>query len=111
MSKRMMIDAIHLAETRVAIADNNKLIDFDFTTTAKQQLKGNIYLAKVTRVEPSLQAAFIEYGGGKQGFLPFAEIHPDYYQIPMSDRKRLMEEAEDDTGEESNTEQKTPDTE
>ncbi len=94
MTKRMLIDALHPEETRVVIADENQIYDFDFVSTAKKQLKGNIYLAKITRVEPSLQAAFVEYGGGKQGFLPFAEIHTDYYQIPVSDRKRLMEEIE-----------------
>lgn len=99
MAKRMMIDAIHAAETRVVIAEDNKIIDFDFTTHSKQQIKGNIYLAKITRVEPSLQAAFVEYGGGKQGFLPFSEIHPDYYQIPMSDREKLMEEASNEPDE------------
>ena len=93
MTKRMLIDALHPEETRVVIADENQIYDFDFVSTAKKQLKGNIYLAKITRVEPSLQAAFVEYGGGKQGFLPFSEIHTDYYQIPVSDRKRLMEEA------------------
>ena len=93
MTKRMLIDALHADETRVVIADNAQLLDFDFVTAAKKQIKGNVYLAKITRVEPSLQAAFVEYGGGKQGFLPFAEIHPDYYQIPVSDRQRLMEEA------------------
>jgi len=93
MAKRMLIDALHTEETRVVIADENQVYDFDFVSTAKKQLKGNIYLAKITRVEPSLQAAFVEYGGGKQGFLPFSEIHADYYQIPVSDRKRLMEEA------------------
>ena len=92
MAKRMLIDAQHPEETRVVIADENQIYDFDFVSTSKKQLKGNIYLAKITRVEPSLQAAFVEYGGGKQGFLPFAEIHADYYQIPVSDRKRLMEE-------------------
>ncbi len=104
MAKRMLIDALHPEETRVVIADENQVYDFDFVSTAKKQLKGNIYLAKITRVEPSLQAAFVEYGGGKQGFLPFSEIHADYYQIPVSDRKRLMEEAsresdDDDDGE------------
>ncbi len=94
MTKRMLIDALHPEETRVVIADERQIYDFDFVSTAKKQLKGNIFLAKITRVEPSLQAAFVEYGGGKQGFLPFSEIHPDYYQIPTSDRKRLMEEAE-----------------
>ena len=94
MTKSMLIDALHPEETRVVIADENQIYDFDFVSTAKKQLKGNIYLAKITRVEPSLQAAFVEYGGGKQGFLPFAEIHPDYYQIPTADRQRLMEEVE-----------------
>ncbi len=94
MTKRMLIDALHPEETRVVIADENQVYDFDFVTIAKKQLKGNIYLAKITRVEPSLQAAFVEYGCGKQGFLPFSEIHADYYQIPVSDRKRLMEEAQ-----------------
>ncbi|MEK6746556.1 MAG: Rne/Rng family ribonuclease [Pseudomonadota bacterium] len=93
MTKRMLIDALHPEETRVVIADENQIYDFDFVSTAKKQLKGNIYLAKITRVEPSLQAAFVEYGGGKQGFLPFSEIHTDYYQIPVSDRKKLLEEA------------------
>jgi ribonuclease E len=90
----MLIDALHPEETRVVIADERQIYDFDFISTAKKQLKGNIYLAKITRVEPSLQAAFVEYGGNKQGFLPFSEIHADYYQIPMADRQRLMEEAE-----------------
>lgn len=94
MTKRMLIDALHPEETRVVIADEKQIYDFDFVSVTKKQLKGNIYLAKITRVEPSLQAAFVEYGGGKQGFLPFSEIHPDYYQIPVSDRKRLMKEAE-----------------
>lgn len=103
MAKRMLIDAQHPEETRVVIADENQIYDFDFVSTAKKQLKGNIYLAKITRVEPSLQAAFVEYGGGKQGFLPFSEIHADYYQIPISDRKRLMEEAQaEEEADESN---------
>lgn len=92
MTKRMLIDAAHPEETRVLIADDDRIIDFDFVTTAKTQIKGNIFLAKITRVEPSLQAAFVEYGGGKQGFLPFSEIHPDYYQIPNADRQKLVEE-------------------
>lgn len=93
MQKVMLIDAVHPEEMRMVITDSKSTIhEYDFTTAAKQQIKGNIYLAKVTRVEPSLQAAFVEYGGGKQGFLPFAEIHTDYYQIPVADRKRLMEE-------------------
>ncbi len=94
MALRLLIDAVHPNETRIAIVDNGRINDFDFVTSAKKQLKGNIYLAKITRVEPSLQAAFVEYGSGKQGFLPFAEIHPDYYQIPVADRERLLKEAE-----------------
>lgn len=92
MTKRMLIDAAHTGETRVAIVDHDTIVDYDFTTTSKSQLKGNIYLAKITRVEPSLQAAFVEYGGGKQGFLPFAEIHPDYYQLPADDKQKLLAE-------------------
>ncbi len=91
MTKRMLIDATHAEETRVVVLDGNRLEDFDVETAAKQQLKGNIYLAKVVRVEPSLQAAFVEYGGGRHGFLAFGEIHPDYYQIPVADRQRLLE--------------------
>lgn len=106
MAKRMLIDALHPEETRVVIADENQVYDFDFVSAARKQLKGNIYLAKITRVEPSLQAAFVEYGGGKQGFLPFAEIHPDYYQIPVSDRKRLMEEAASEPEESDEQKQK-----
>jgi len=94
MVLRLLIDSVHPDETRVAIVDNGRINDFDFVTSAKKQVKGNIYLAKITRVEPSLQAAFVEYGSGKQGFLPFAEIHPDYYQIPTADRERLLKEAE-----------------
>lgn len=93
MTKRLLIDALHPEETRVLIADDNLIEEYDFITAAKAQIKGNIYLAKVTRVEPSLQAAFVEYGGGKQGFLSFSEINPDYYQIPIADRKKLLEEA------------------
>ena len=95
MVLRLLIDAAHADETRVAIVDNGRINDFDFVTATKKQLKGNIYLAKITRVEPSLQAAFVEYGSGKQGFLPFAEIHPDYYQIPIADREQLLKEFED----------------
>ena len=90
--KRMLIDAAHAEETRVAIIEHNRIADYDFVTSSKKQLKGNIYLAKITRVEPSLQAAFVEYGGGKQGFLPFSEIHPDYYQLPQEDKRKLLEE-------------------
>ncbi len=96
MTKRMLIDASHAEETRVVVLDGNRLEDFDVETSTKRQLKGNIYLAKVVRVEPSLQAAFVEYGGNRHGFLAFSEIHPDYYQIPVADRQRLIEmEAEE----------------
>jgi ribonuclease E len=91
MTKRMLIDATHAEETRVVVLDGSRLEDFDVETSTKRQLKGNIYLAKVIRVEPSLQAAFVEYGGGRHGFLAFSEIHPDYYQIPVADRQRLLE--------------------
>jgi ribonuclease E len=91
MTKRMLIDATHAEETRVVVLDGNRLEDFDVETSTKKQIKGNIYLAKVIRVEPSLQAAFVEYGGNRHGFLAFSEIHPDYYQIPVADRQRLIE--------------------
>src|SRR5689334_15800186 len=94
MTKRMLIDASHPEETRVVVLDGNKVEEFDFEAASKRPLKGNIYLAKVTRVEPSLQAAFVEYGGNRQGFLAFAEIHPDYYQIPVEDRQALIAEQE-----------------
>ena len=91
MTKRMLIDASHPEETRVVVMDGNRLDEFDLETTQRRALKGNIYLAKVVRVEPSLQAAFVEYGGNRHGFLAFGEIHPDYYQIPVADRERLLE--------------------
>src|SRR5204863_8027272 len=95
MSMRMLIDARHPEETRVAVAKGNRIEEFDFESEEHKQLKGNIYLAKVTRVEPSLQAAFVDYGGNRHGFLAFSEIHPDYYQIPKADRDALLaEEAE-----------------
>jgi len=90
----MLIDATHAEETRVVVVDGNKVDEFDFESLNKRQLAGNIYLAKVTRVEPSLQAAFIDYGGNRHGFLAFAEIHPDYYQIPVADREKLLAEEE-----------------
>ena len=90
MSTRMLIDARHPEETRVAVIRGNRVEEFDYESVAKQQLKGNIYLAKVTRVEPSLQACFVEYGGNRHGFLAFSEIHPDYYQIPVADREALL---------------------
>ncbi|HTJ89943.1 MAG TPA: Rne/Rng family ribonuclease, partial [Acidocella sp.] len=102
MTKKMLIDASHAEETRVVVLDGNRLEDFDVETAGRKQIKGNIYLAKVIRVEPSLQAAFVEYGGNRHGFLAFGEIHPDYYQIPVADRKRLLEmQAEEDEAEEA----------
>ncbi|MFT9125917.1 MAG: Rne/Rng family ribonuclease, partial [Acetobacter fabarum] len=98
MSKRMLIDATHAEETRVVVMDGNRLEDYDVESAAKKQLKGNIYLARVIRVEPSLQAAFVEYGGNRHGFLAFSEIHPDYYQIPVADREKLLAlQAEEET--------------
>ena len=94
MKKRMLIDASHPEETRVVVLDGSKVEEFDFEAASRRPLKGNIYLAKVTRVEPSLQAAFVEYGGNRQGFLAFSEIHPDYYQIPFADRQALIAEQE-----------------
>jgi ribonuclease E len=90
MAKRMLIDATHAEETRVAVVDGNKLIEFDYESKVRKQIKGNIFLAKVTRVEPSLQAAFVNYGGNRHGFLPFSEIHPDYFRIPIADREALL---------------------
>ena len=92
MPKKMLIDATHAEETRVVVVDGNKVEEFDFESQFKRQLAGNIYLAKVTRVEPSLQAAFVDYGGNRHGFLAFSEIHPDYYQIPVADREALIAE-------------------
>ncbi len=92
MAKKMLIDATHAEETRVVVVDGTKVEEFDFETLNKRQISGNIYLAKVTRVEPSLQAAFVDYGGNRHGFLAFAEIHPDYYQIPAADREALLAE-------------------
>ncbi|MBV8798336.1 MAG: Rne/Rng family ribonuclease [Alphaproteobacteria bacterium] len=96
MPKRMLIDASHREETRVVVLDGQRVDEFDFEAASKRPLKGNIYLAKVTRVEPSLQAAFVEYGGNRQGFLAFSEIHPDYYQIPVADRQALLAEQQED---------------
>src|SRR5207302_2725917 len=89
---KMLIDATHPEETRVVVVRGNRVEEFDFESAQRKQLRGNIYLAKVTRVEPSLQAAFVEYGGNRHGFLAFSEIHPDYYQIPVADRLALLEE-------------------
>ncbi|MEQ8594190.1 MAG: Rne/Rng family ribonuclease [Parvibaculum sp.] len=100
-TKRMLVDAIHPEETRIVVTAGNRLEEFDFESATRRQLRGNIYLAKVTRVEPSLQAAFVEYGGNRHGFLAFSEIHPDYYQIPVADREALLRDEEDDHGEDT----------
>ena len=100
MSMRMLIDARHPEETRVAVVKGNRIEEFDFESAEHKQLKGNIYLAKVTRVEPSLQAAFIDYGGNRHAFLAFSEIHPDYYQIPKADRDALLREEAEHAAEE-----------
>jgi ribonuclease E len=104
MAKVMLIDATHPEETRVAVADGRKLEEFDVEIASRRPLKGNIYLAKVTRVEPSLQAAFVEYGGNRHGFLAFSEIHPDYYRIPVADRERLLRDAAADDEDEAEVE-------
>ena len=100
MTMRMLIDARHQEETRVAVLKGNRIEEFDFESAEHKQLKGNIYLAKVTRVEPSLQAAFVDYGGNRHGFLAFSEIHPDYYQIPKADREALLREEAEHAAEE-----------
>ncbi|TZG26054.1 Rne/Rng family ribonuclease [Sphingomonas montanisoli] len=100
MTTRMLIDARHREETRVAVVKGNRIEEFDFESAERKQLKGNIYLAKVTRVEPSLQAAFVDYGGNRHGFLAFSEIHPDYYQIPKEDREALLREEAEHAAEE-----------
>src|SRR3990170_3586073 len=92
---KMLIDATHHEETRVVVLRNGRVEEFDSESAARKLLRGNIYLAKVTRVEPSLQAAFVEYGGNRHGFLAFSEIHPDYYQIPVADRELLKQEEAD----------------
>ena len=96
----MLIDARHREETRVAVVQGHRIEEFDFESAERKQLKGNIYLAKVTRVEPSLQAAFVDYGGNRHGFLAFSEIHPDYYQIPKEDREALLREEAEHAAEE-----------
>src|SRR6266852_1895253 len=94
MPNKMLIDSTHPEETRVVVLRGNRVEEFDFESANRKQLRGNIYLAKVTRVEPSLQAAFVDYGGNRHGFLAFGEIHPDYYQIPVADRQALIDEEE-----------------
>src|SRR5215208_138308 len=107
MANKMLIDASHPEETRVVVVRGQKVEEFDFESASRRQLRGNIYLAKVTRVEPSLQAAFVEYGGNRHGFLAFSEIHPDYYQIPVADRQALLdEEARADRDEERESERR-----
>ncbi len=96
MADKMLIDATHPEETRVVVLRGNRVEEFDFESANRKQLRGNIYLAKVTRVEPSLQAAFVDYGGNRHGFLAFSEIHPDYYQIPVADRQALLAQEERD---------------
>src|SRR5687768_6248510 len=93
MPNKMLIDATHPEETRVVVLRGQRVEEFDFESATKKQLKGNIYLAKITRVEPSLQAAFVDYGGNRHGFLAFSEIHPDYFQIPQADRQLLEEQS------------------
>src|SRR5580692_2201194 len=92
MANKMLIDATHPEETRVVVLRGNRVEEFDFESAHRKQLRGNIYLAEVTRVEPSLQAAFVDYGGNRHGFLASSEIHPDYYQIPVADREAFFDE-------------------
>ena len=113
MANKMLIDAAHPEETRVVVVRGNRVEEFDFEAANRKQLRGNIYLAKVTRVEPSLQAAFVEYGGNRHGFLAFSEIHPDYYQIPVADRQALLDaenpaDDKDDLGDEDEAPARKP---
>jgi ribonuclease E len=103
MGNKMLIDSSHGEETRVVVTRGNKIEEFDFESASRRPLKGNIYLAKVTRVEPSLQAAFVDYGGNRHGFLAFTEIHPDYYQIPIADRLALIKEQEEEEAADART--------
>ena len=108
MGNKMLIDAAHPEETRVVVVRGNKIDEFDFESASRKQLRGNIYLAKVTRVEPSLQAAFIDYGGNRHGFLALSEIHPDYYQIPVADRQALLNEEAAEAERSSDREDRAP---
>ncbi len=118
MTKRLLVDAVHPEEVRVVLADESKLIEFEFESAQKKQIKSNIYLGKITRVEPSLQAAFVEYGGNRQGFLPFSEIHYDYFQIPMEDKEKIkriieaespdLDDEEDDIDDQNNGQNQQP---
>ena len=100
MTKRLLIDARQDEEIRVVLLNGSRIEDFDYEAKNRKQLKGNVYLARITRVEPSLQAAFVEYGGNRQGFLAFSEIHPDYYRIPVEDREALIEAVTDENDDE-----------
>jgi ribonuclease E len=111
MPNKMLIDAAHPEETRVVVLRGNRVEEFDFESASRKQLRGNIYLAKVTRVEPSLQAAFVDYGGNRHGFLAFSEIHPDYYQIPVADRQALIEAEEQENAEAEARETRASDSE
>jgi ribonuclease E len=111
MPNKMLIDAAHPEETRVVVLRGSRVEEFDFESASRKQLRGNIYLAKVTRVEPSLQAAFVDYGGNRHGFLAFSEIHPDYYQIPVADRQALIEAEEQENAEAEARETHTSDSE
>ena len=107
MTKSMLIDAAHLEETRILILEDKKIEDLDFESSTKEQLRGNIYLAKISRVEPSLRAAFVDYGNDRHGFLPFNEIHPDYFQIPIADKQELLADTVDNVkAKEKNKEKK-----
>ena len=106
--KTILIDAAHREETRIAVLSDNLLQDFDREAYAIKQIKGNIYLAKVIRVEPSLQAAFIDYGGGRHGFLPFGDIHPDYYQIPEAEKQKIRDLANKEIAQQSNANSENP---
>ena len=108
MADKMLIDATHPEETRVVVLRGNRVEEFDFESANRKQLRGNIYLAKVTRVEPSLQAAFVDYGGNRHGFLAFSEIHPDYYQIPVADRQALLAAQAEDERDDDDTDAAPP---
>lgn len=108
MALRMLVDATHTEETRVVVADEQRLVDFDFETSTKKQFKGNIYLARVVRVEPSLQAAFVDYGSNRHGFLSFNEIHPDYYRIPVADRRALLDQGRKEVEDENEEDETRP---
>ena len=111
MTKRMLIDAEYLEETRVVVTNDNEIEDFDHETTTKKQNRGNLYLAKIARVEPSLQAAFVDYGNERHGFLAFSEIHPDYFQIPIADKEELLKEESSQLDEQENVDENAIDAE